>query len=52
MPGMDGFEVCRRLKENPLVRDVPVLFLSALSDTNDKVKALTRGGQDYVTKPF
>jgi signal transduction histidine kinase len=52
MPGMDGFEVCRRLKSDPLNCDIPVLFVSALSDTNDKVKAFEAGGTDYITKPF
>jgi len=52
MPGMDGFEVCRRLKENQNLDDVPIIFISALSDTNDIVKALTAGGVDYITKPF
>ncbi len=52
MPQMDGFEVCRRLKESERLRSVPVIFLSALSDTVDKVKAFSMGGVDYVTKPF
>ncbi|MEI6678377.1 MAG: hybrid sensor histidine kinase/response regulator [Mariniphaga sp.] len=52
MAGMDGFEVCRQLKENPNLRDVPVIFISALNETNDIVKALSAGGVDYITKPF
>ena len=52
MPEMDGYEVCRHLKENDLLRDIPVIFLSALSETFDKVKAFQAGGVDYVTKPF
>ena len=52
MPEIDGYEVCRQLKENEKLRDVPVLFLSALSETMDKVKAFQVGGVDYVTKPF
>ncbi len=52
MPHMDGFEVCRRLKQSERLRGVPVIFLSALSDTVDKVKAFSMGGVDYVTKPF
>ncbi len=52
MPSMDGFEVCRRLKQSERLRGVPVIFLSALSDTVDKVKAFSMGGVDYVTKPF
>lgn len=52
MPGMDGYEVCRRLKANPGLKDIPVIFISALSDTNDLVKAFESGGVDYITKPF
>jgi two-component system sensor histidine kinase/response regulator len=52
MPEMNGFEVCRRLKENPDFIDIPVIFISALNDTNDIVKALNHGGVDYITKPF
>jgi putative two-component system response regulator len=52
MPDMDGFEVCRRLKEDVWLRDIPVLFISALTDTEEKVKAFRRGGVDYITKPF
>lgn len=52
MAGMNGFEVCRQLKENPKLKDVPVIFISALNDTNDIVKALNSGGVDYITKPF
>jgi PAS domain S-box-containing protein len=52
MPGMDGFEVCRRMKENPATRDIPVLFISAMSSTEDKIRAFDAGGVDYITKPF
>jgi len=52
MPEMDGFEVCRRLKADPALADIPVLFISALSETEDKVRAFAEGGQDYITKPF
>lgn len=52
MPDMDGFEVCRRFKQSELLRDIPVLFISALSSTNDKLQAFSAGGVDYVTKPF
>ena len=52
MPGMDGFEVCRRLKSDPATADIPVIFLSALSSTDDKVQGFTLGAVDYVTKPF
>jgi putative nucleotidyltransferase with HDIG domain len=52
MPGMDGFEVCRRLKQEPILHDVPVIFVSALSEMPDKLKGFEIGGVDYVTKPF
>ncbi len=52
MPGIDGFEVCRRLKENDDTRDIPVIFMSALTDTVDKVKGFEAGGVDYITKPL
>ena len=52
MPGMDGFEVCRRLKSDEASRDVPVLFISALSETGDKLKGFEAGALDYITKPF
>jgi signal transduction histidine kinase len=52
MPEMDGFEVCARLKADERLRGIPVLFLSALSEPLDKVKAFSSGGVDYVTKPF
>lgn len=52
MPDMDGFEVCQQLKESPNTRGVPVIFLSALNDSSDKVRAFKQGGSDYITKPF
>ncbi|MDA0269243.1 MAG: response regulator [Cyanobacteria bacterium] len=52
MPGVDGYEVCRRLKESPQTCNIPVIFLSALSDVAEKVKAFEIGGVDYITKPF
>lgn len=52
MPGMDGFEVCRRLKADPATRDIPVIFLSALDDTANKVKGFSLGAVDYISKPF
>jgi CheY-like chemotaxis protein len=52
MPDMDGYEVCRRLKKDELAREVPVIFISALNETIDKVKAFGTGGVDYITKPF
>ncbi|GAB4032447.1 sigma-54-dependent transcriptional regulator [Spirosoma gilvum] len=52
MPGMDGFETCRRLKLDPQTRDVPVIFMTALSETIDKVNGFNMGAVDYITKPF
>jgi len=52
MPGMDGFECCRRLKANPATADIPVIFMTALSDLEDKVRGFQAGGADYVVKPF
>lgn len=52
MPGMDGYEVIARLKANESTREIPVLFISALNETSDKVRAFQAGGVDYVTKPF
>ncbi len=52
MPGMNGYEVCEYLKSNPDLKNIPVLFISALDDSSDKVKAFAVGGVDYVTKPF
>ncbi|HON54492.1 MAG TPA: hybrid sensor histidine kinase/response regulator [Bacteroidales bacterium] len=52
MPEMDGFEVCRKFKENPDLNDIPIIFISALNDTENIVKALNSGGSDYITKPF
>ncbi|QFS50871.1 response regulator [Nostoc sphaeroides] len=52
MPGIDGFETCYRLKQNPQTKDIPVIFMTALSDTVDKVKGLSLGAVDYITKPF
>ncbi|MCG2584479.1 response regulator [Massilia sp. TS11] len=52
MPGMDGFEVCRRLKAIPGLGEVPVIFLSASTDTDDKVKGFEAGGVDYISKPY
>lgn len=52
MPEMDGFEVCRKLKENEKTRDIPIIFLTARSETENVVKGLEMGAVDYVTKPF
>ncbi|MBF0352304.1 MAG: hybrid sensor histidine kinase/response regulator [SAR324 cluster bacterium] len=52
MPEMDGYEVCRRLKENEKLKEIPVIFISALNETKDIVKGFIAGGTDYITKPF
>lgn len=52
MPGMDGFEVCRILKSQPQTHDIPVMFMTALADTIDKIKGFDLGAVDYITKPF
>lgn len=52
MPQMNGYEVCEKLKENPQTCEIPVIFISALEDAFDKVKAFQAGGVDYITKPF
>jgi len=52
MPGMDGFETCRRLKQGSATRDIPVIFMTALSATDDKVQGFQVGAVDYVTKPL
>ncbi|WP_438011138.1 response regulator [Sorangium sp. So ce321] len=52
MPGMDGFEVCRRLKADPATREIPILFMTVLADTASRVRGLELGAVDYVSKPF
>lgn len=52
MPGMDGYAVCELLKANPETCNIPILFISALDDASDKVRAFQVGGMDYITKPF
>ena len=52
MPGIDGFEVCRRLKENRATREIPVIFMTALAETEHKVQGFALGAVDYVTKPL
>src|SRR5262249_19162500 len=52
MPGMTGYDVCKQLKADERLRDIPVIFISALNDIEDKLKAFHNGGVDYITKPF
>ena len=52
MPGMNGYEVCEQLMADPLTRNIPVIFISALDEIQDKVQAFAVGGVDYITKPF
>ena len=52
MPGLDGYQVCKQLKSDPETKDIPIIFISAVSETVDKVKAFALGGADYITKPF
>lgn len=52
MPDMDGYTVCKELKASPVTKDIPIIFISALNETLDKVKAFEVGGIDYITKPF
>jgi len=52
MPGIDGFETCRRLKANPATREIPIIFMTALNNIEDKLRGFAAGGVDYVPKPF
>lgn len=52
MPGIDGFEICKRLKSNPVTANIPIIFMTALSDTDSKMKGFSLGAVDYITKPF
>jgi phosphoserine phosphatase RsbU/P len=52
MPGVDGYEVCRRLRASPRTREIPVMFLSSLEDVQHKAKGFEAGGNDYLVKPF
>ncbi|MEH1997766.1 MAG: response regulator [Nostoc sp.] len=52
MPGIDGFETCRRLKANPVTQNIPIIFTTALSDTENKTKGFSLGAVDYIPKPF
>ncbi len=52
MPEMDGFEVCRQLKENPISSDIPIIFITSVNSTAEKSKGFKLGAVDYITKPF
>jgi DNA-binding response OmpR family regulator len=52
MPGLDGFEVCRRLKEDPVARGIPIVFLTSLSEDAEEARGLALGAADFITKPF
>src|SRR6187455_1704511 len=52
MPGIDGYEVCRRLRAEPATRDLPIMFLSSLEDVKNKARGFEVGANDYLTKPF
>lgn len=52
MPDLNGYEVCKQLKSNPKTKDIPVIFISAVNEAVDKVKAFAIGGADYINKPF
>ncbi|MBU7585381.1 MAG: hybrid sensor histidine kinase/response regulator [Nostoc sp. TH1S01] len=52
MPGIDGFETCRRLKANPVTQHIPIIFTTALADTESKVQGFSLGAVDYIPKPF
>ena len=52
MPGMDGYEVCSRIKANKAMAEIPIIFLTAMTDINSKAKGFELGAVDYITKPF
>src|SRR5215469_14151808 len=52
LPGIDGLEVCRRLRDNPTTQDIPILMLTAKDDVRDRITGLDTGADDYLTKPF
>lgn len=52
LPGVDGYETCRRIKQNEKTKDIPIIFMSSLTEIENKIKAFTTGAVDYVTKPF
>jgi CheY-like chemotaxis protein len=52
MPGMDGFETCEKIKENEITKNIPIIFITAVSETDSIVKGFQLGAMDYITKPF
>ena len=52
MPGMDGFEVCRRLRSMPLLAEIPIILLTALDDTASRLEGIEAGADDFISKPF
>ena len=52
MPGMDGFQVCRKLKSDPITKGIPIIFITAMDKPDHKTKCLQYGAVDYITKPF
>jgi len=52
MPGMDGYEVCSIIKKNPAIKDIPLIFITAKTDSESIVKGFEAGAVDYITKPF
>ncbi len=52
MPGIDGYQTCGEIKANPATTDIPIIFLTTMQDSSDKIKGLELGGRDYITKPF
>jgi len=52
MPGMDGYEVCSRIRANKAMAEIPIIFLTAMTDINSKTKGFELGAVDYITKPF
>ena len=52
LPGMDGYEICNRLRKDPLTKSIPIIMLTGRGGINDKIEGLERGADDYITKPF
>ncbi len=52
MPGMDGFEVCRRLRTNSILAEVPIILITALDDQDSRIQGINAGSDDFITKPF